>query len=575
MHPESKLNETNCAVYTRVSVDERAETQVYSTLDNQRDSCLSYIESQKANGWKFFKTYEDSGQSGGSLQRPALRQLIEDIKRKHIQVVVVYKIDRLTRNHKDFYSLIEIFNEHGCTFVSTTQHFDTTSPAGRLLLHIMLEFAQFEREMSQERTYDKRFAMAKKGLWCGGPIPLGYDIKNKKLFINDEEAKIVRLCFELYVKLASLSEVARKLNDMGYRTKKYFKKGDQASGSVKFDKKKISLIVSNPTYIGKIRFRSTKEGKEYLFDGGQAPIVQDPKLWEAVQNILVKNREIRKTFKQNKYELMFLGLIHCSECGSIMTNSSKDKNGKLYLYYRCTKEITQGKEACPTRTVSADELENFLIQQFKELGQNERLLKKSIEKANMLANKGLEPLGKEKKLHETQLAKINQELKQIIEFIKSGDLSDQRRKRSLTKELSDLEDAKEKLELEIHRIETNLQQLSQHVIDADTFTRLFREFPKVFETFSFDEKRNLILLLVKEVIYNPKKIIVRFWGDIPEMNFDLKNPPDWTPPPRGNDKPYPPKESTGSGVASPVLARRQVRMRVSNGWETWIRTKIA
>jgi len=564
MHTTTNKDTINCAVYTRVSVDERAETQTYSTLDNQRDSCLAYIESQKSVGWKPFKVYEDAGQSGGSLSRPAMKQLIEDIKRKRIQVVVVYKIDRLTRNHKDFYALLEIFNEHDVKFVSTTQHFDTTSPAGRLLLHVMLEFAQFEREMSQERTYDKRFAMAKRGMWCGGFIPLGYDVKKKKLVINKEEAKIVQFCFELYPKLASMGKVAEKLNEMGYRTKKFHLKGKNAAGSTKFDKKKISNILTNNFYIGKVRFKD-KDGKQYIFDGEQKPIITDSKLWDSVQNILVNNRETHKTFKQNKYEMIFLGLMRCGTCGSIMTNSSKEKRGKLYLYYRCTAAVIKGKPACPVRTVAADELEEFLIDKFKELGKNQKLLTKSIEKSNVLAKQGLEPLRRSKERTESQLAKINQELKQLVDILKTPDL-DKKRARSIVKEISELEGSKEKLEDEIHRIETNMQHLSQHVIDEDVFIRLFREFPTVFETFSFDEKRNLILLLVREVIYTPTKVTVQFWGDIPEMNFDLKNPPDWTPPPPDDgDKPYTPKGSGGSGIEAPVRTRNLVRTGVLNG----------
>ncbi|HPJ97062.1 MAG TPA: recombinase family protein [Syntrophales bacterium] len=563
MHSNANIQPINCAIYTRVSVDERAETQAYSTLDNQRDSCIAYIESQKSLGWKVFKVYEDAGQSGGSLNRTALKQLIEDIKRKRIQTVVVYKIDRLTRNHKDFYSLLEVFNEHDVKFVSTTQHFDTTSPAGRLLLHIMLEFAQFEREMSQERTYDKRFAMAKRGMWCGGFVPLGYDVKKKKLVINKEEAKIVQLCFELYPKLASMGKIADKLNEMGYRTKKFYVRGKDAAGSTKFDKKKISNILTNNFYIGKVRFRD-KNGKQYIFDGEHKPIITDKKLWDSVQNILVSNRETHKTFKQNKYEMLFLGLVTCGHCGSTMTNSSKEKKGKMYLYYRCTAAVIKSKKACPVRTVAADELEEFLIGKFKELGNNQTLLRKSIEKANHLAKQGLDPLRKEKERAGAQLAKVNQQLKNLIEFVKTADM-DKKRSRGIVKEMSDLEGSKEKLEDEVRRIETNMQHLSQHVIDADTFSRLFKEFPKVFETFSFDEKRNLILLLVKEVIYTPSKVRVLFWGDIPEMNFDLKNPPDWTPPPDGGDKPYTPKGPGGSSVESPVRTRYLVRTGVLNG----------
>lgn len=209
---------------------------------------------------------------------------------------------------------------------------------------------------------------------------------------------------------------------MGYRTKKFYAKGKDAAGSTKFDKKKISNILTNHFYIGKVRFKD-KNGKEYIFDGEHKPIITDLKLWSDVQNILVKNRETHKTFKQNKYEMLFLGLLTCGNCGSTMTNSSKEKKGKMYLYYRCTLAVIKGKKACPVRTVAADELEEFLIQKFKELGSNQTLLKKSIEKANVLAKQGLDPLRKDKEQAESQLAKVNQELKQLIEFIKiSADL---------------------------------------------------------------------------------------------------------------------------------------------------------
>lgn len=570
MHSKPNSKVINCAVYTRVSVDERAVKQTYSTLDNQRDSALNYIKSQKSMGWKLFKSYEDSGQSGGTLNRPALKQMIQDIKRGHIQVIVVYKIDRLTRNHKDFYTLLEIFNQTDTTFVSTTQHFDTTSSAGRLLLHIMLEFAQFEREMAQERTYDKRLAMARKGMYCGGHVPLGYDSKKKKLFINPAEAKIVRQCFEFYPQLGSMGAVSKKLNEMGYRTKKFYVKGKKASGSIKFDKKKISNILANPLYIGKIRFTDNKSGKEYIFDGEHKPII-DLKTWEGVQNILVTNRDMRKTFKQNKYEMLFQGLLRCGNCGSMMTNSSKRKNGKVYLYYRCVEAILKGKGACTIRTMPGDELETFLITEFKRLGENERLLRESIKKANVTAKKGLAPLQKEKEALEAQLVKINQDLRRLVDLLKSEDMA-QKKVQSLINEMTDLETTKETLENEIHRINTNMHHLSQYVIDVETFTKLFREFPHVFETFPFEEKRKLIMLLVKEVTYTPTKITIKFWGDLPEMTLDLKNPPDWTPPPHdddgGPDTPKGPKP----GVGASDRGKNQVRLGVSNGWGTRART---
>jgi len=217
-----------------------------------------------------------------------------------------------------------------------------------------------------------------------------------------------------------------------------------------------------------------------------------------------------------------------------MTNSSKRKNGKVYLYYRCVEAILKGKGACTIRTMPGDELEDFLISEFKRLGENEALLKKSIRKANVTAKRGLEPLQKEKSAIEAKLAKINQNLRRLVDLLKSEDM-ERKRVQSLIDEMSDLETTKETLENEIHRINTNMHHLTRHVIDAETFTKLFREFPAVFETFSFEDKRKLIMLLVKEVIYTPTKITVKFWGDLPEMGLDLKNPPDWTPPPDDDD----------------------------------------
>lgn len=374
----------------------------------------------------------------------------------------------------------------------------------------------------------------------------------------------MRLCFELYPKLGSMGAVSRKLNEMGFRTKKYYIRGRKATGSTKFDKKKISGILSNPLYIGKISFKE-RNGKVHIFDAMHKPIITDPKVWEAVQNILVGNRDTRKTFKQNKYEMLFQGLIRCGACGSQMSNSSKRKKGKIYLYYRCIQAIAKGKEACPVRTIPGDEIETFLINEFKSLGKNPLLLRKSIEKANIMAKKGLGPLQKEKDSVAAQLSKINQDLRRIVDILKSEDLA-QKRVQTLLNEISDLEASKEKLEKEINRIDTNMFHMSKYVIDAETFTKLFAEFPQVFETFSFEEKRNLILLLVKEIIYTPTKITVKFWGDLPELNFDIKNPPDWTPPPRDDgDGPYTPKGPHLKGVEVKNKGGDRVRLGVESG----------
>lgn len=196
-----------CAVYTRKSTDKGLE-QDFNTLDAQREACLAFIASQKSEGWVAQKQhYDDGGYSGGSIDRPALQQLLEDVKAGKINVVVVYKIDRLTRSLADFAKLVEIFDQHGVSFVSVTQSFNTTTSMGRLTLNVLLSFAQFEREVIGERIRDKIAASKKKGMWMGGNPMLGYDIKNRQLMINESEAKTIRYIFDRYIELKSVRQL--------------------------------------------------------------------------------------------------------------------------------------------------------------------------------------------------------------------------------------------------------------------------------------------------------------------------------------------------------------------------------
>lgn len=272
-----------CAIYTRKSSDEGLD-QDFNSLDAQAEACAAYIASQRHEGWVVGKTrYDDGGISGGTLDRPALQRLLADIDAGLIQMVVVYKIDRLTRSLADFAKLVERFDAAGCSFVSVTQAFNTASSMGRLTLNVLLSFAQFEREVTAERIRDKIAASKKKGLWMGGVPPLGYDPhpdpKTRGLVVNAEEAETVRTIFALYNDLGCLNAVMRRANDLGLRSKRHRFKSGRVQGGNPFSRGQIYALLRNPIYIGKIRH------KTQLWDGQHASIVDETQ-WDRIQEKL-------------------------------------------------------------------------------------------------------------------------------------------------------------------------------------------------------------------------------------------------------------------------------------------------
>jgi len=272
-----------CAIYTRKSSDEGLD-QDFNSLDAQAEACSAYIASQRHEGWVAGKTrYDDGGISGGTLERPALQRLLANIDAGQVQMVVVYKIDRLTRSLADFAKLVERFDAAGCSFVSVTQAFNTASSMGRLTLNVMLSFAQYEREVTAERIRDKIAASKKKGLWMGGMPPLGYnphpDPKTRGLVINAVEAETVRAIFALYDDLGCLNAVMRRANHVGLQSKRHSFRSGRVQGGMPFSRGQIYALLRNPIYIGKIRHKAR------VWDGKHAPIV-DEALWERVQSKL-------------------------------------------------------------------------------------------------------------------------------------------------------------------------------------------------------------------------------------------------------------------------------------------------
>ena len=317
----------NCAIYTRKSTEHGLDME-FNSLQNQEESCKAYILSQAFNGWNYYKTYSDGGISGGTMERPGLQTLLDDIRKGRIQVVVVYKVDRLSRSIIDFHKMMQEFDKYGCNFVSITQSFDTSNSMGKLTLNMLLSFAQFEREVSAERVRDKIAASKAKGLWMGGTPPLGYDLKDKQLIPNPQEAELVNLIFTKYLELENMQAVAEWLNQNGYYTKSWIPRGGQLRGGKAFQKSSIQRILTNPVYIGKV----AHQAKNKVYAGRHESIVPKP-VWESVQDIVRRRITDLHAFSHYQtHKTALSGKLYDDKGQSFRLTSSK-KQGKKFLYY--------------------------------------------------------------------------------------------------------------------------------------------------------------------------------------------------------------------------------------------------
>ena len=324
-----------CAIYTRVSSDQRLE-QDFNSLDAQREAAEAYIKSQAHEGWRLRRhRYDDGGFSGGSMDRPALSRLLADIRAGHIDVVVVYKVDRLTRSLADFAKLVELFDTQSVSFVSVTQSFNTTSSMGRLTLNVLLSFAQFEREVTGERIRDKIAASKRKGLWMGGVVPMGYRVDNRKLVIDEEEAATVKKIFQRYLALRSITKLQAELRLDGVRTRTRVLASGRILGNVHLTNGPLAYILRNRMYLGEINHR----GKS--FPAEHEPIIEK-EVFDAVQNILNENPNRHDT-GYNRSDALLGGLLF-DDRGNRMSPSHAMKKGVRYNYYVSTPAIQGRKE---------------------------------------------------------------------------------------------------------------------------------------------------------------------------------------------------------------------------------------
>jgi DNA invertase Pin-like site-specific DNA recombinase len=314
-----------CAIYTRKSSEEGLE-QSFNSLDAQREACQAFVASQREEGWRALGThYDDGGFSGGTLNRPALKRLLEDVEAKKVDTIVVYKVDRLTRSLADFAKIVEALDARGVSFVSVTQQFNTTSSMGRLTLNVLLSFAQFEREVTGERIRDKIAASKKKGMWMGGTVSLGYEVQDRKLIVNREEAKLVNRLFRLYLELGCVRKLKAQLDGEGTTTRRRMSGAGNRTGGAAYARGALYKVLQNRIYLGEIHHR-----KQYY--PGEHEAIVPRELWDQVQARLASNNRGHKNGVRSESPAILVGLLQDPE-GNPFTPSHTLKSGRRYRYY--------------------------------------------------------------------------------------------------------------------------------------------------------------------------------------------------------------------------------------------------
>ena len=355
---ESVRRVVRCAIYTRKSTEEGLD-QAFNTLDAQREACEAYIKSQAGEGWRALPSrYDDGGYSGGNIERPGLKRLLADVEAGSVDTIVVYKVDRLTRSLMDFAKIVEKLDARSVSFVSVTQAFNTTTSMGRLTLNVLLSFAQFEREITGERIRDKVAASKAKGMWMGGNLPLGYDLGERVLIVNEVEARQVRSIFERYLQLGSVPALAKELLASGVLSKSWRARNHNERGGLPLRCGAIYYILQNRLYLGEIVHR----GKS--FRGDHTPIVS-AELFEAVQQKLVEKRKVRPDRPARAAECLLLGRVYDADGQAMRLSFSYGRGGKCYRYY--ISAAGEGDGGGLLHRVAAKQLEGWVLQTVERL----------------------------------------------------------------------------------------------------------------------------------------------------------------------------------------------------------------
>jgi len=480
-----------CAIYTRKSTEEGLDQQ-YNSLDSQRDAGESYIRSQANEGWELVPDrYDDGGFSGGNIERPALKRMMEDIQAGKIDCVVVYKVDRLSRSLLDFARVMETFDKFSVSFVSVTQHFNTTHSMGRLTLNILLSFAQFEREIIGERIRDKLAAQCRRGQWTGGYPVLGYDVdrseRTPKLVVNPEEATKVRRIFSLYLELKNLMPVVEELDKRGWTNKLWHSKKGLPKGGRSFDKCSVHALLTNPIYCGKIKHKTD------LYQGQHQAIIDD-EIYERVQAQLRENSFNRGNRLPSKYGGLLKGLIRCPNCNVAMVHNMTKRNAIVYRYYTCVRAIKRGRQACKHPSLPAGEIEAAVVDQVREISRDTKLRDEIIRQAMIATQQGRAELESHHVQLTRQLTRDHGEIRELA--------LDQKPNTSIAHRIADIQDRIAKAELELSKVNRQLHDLDKQQMTTEEIQEAFIDFDRIWDALTSREQSQLLALLVSKVEFD-------------------------------------------------------------------------
>ena len=531
----------SCGLYTRVSSRHQLESN-YSSLEAQKEKLEAYCKSQE--NYAVYRIYEDGGHSADSLNRPALKELLQDVREGKLNCVLAYKIDRITRSVKDFHVLMELFDRYKVKFVSITQSLDTQSPMGRLLRNILLDFAQFEREMTADRTRDKMQQRAAKGLWNGGNVPYGYQNQEKRLVPHPIEAERVQFIFHQYAQTPSVARLRQELSLRGWHPRV----------GTYWGKMPLSYILANPIYCGKVRFNGQRHE-------GEHEALIDEALYYKVQSLQPERTQIR-----TRIERVFLlkGLLKCSMCESFMTphytqKRRKDRSVNRIAYYRCTKTMHHSNNVCSIKHLNASHIEKQVADYLMQLCQNSSLVNLTIEELNRDQKEELKPLQQEAIRLRARLDEVEREIDRYVYALGQGTALLKRVEREVLQREKD----KEALGIQYDSVQRKLRDQAARNYDAEIVLKTLQDFRKVFDALAPQEQAEALRCLVRDIIVYPDKILLNIF-ELADLTPGSQKRKDWLPGQDSNLRPagykcpdfstglglslHPPAEHAGEGV---------------------------
>lgn len=477
------------AIYTRKSVVEGLE-QEFNTLDAQRAAVEGHIRGQAGNGWVALETrYDDGGFSGATTDRPAFKQLMKDIDAGEVDVVAVYRLDRLSRSLLDYSQLQAFLDKKGVAFISVTEQFETSTPMGRMVLNLLANFAQFERETIAQRTRDKMGAARRRGMWTGGRPVLGYDVVDKKLVVNPDEAEQVRDIFALYLDLCSLQALAHELDLRGIRNKNWVTKKGREQGGGHLDKSTLQLLLRNPIYTGR-----TRAGDSVV--EGQHEAIIDQATWGAVQAKLASQAPTTGRQRRSTSTALLAGISRC-HCGSALTPSHTKRGGRSHTYYVCVQANKQGAAACPKSSIAAGKLEEHVLEQVRLAARDPAILQAAAaaDERERAVDRG--KLRRELEGVTRQRGRRERERRRLLKGLGDGDESSGVRRRLL-----ELDTLLGESDARIEEVKADQAALEAEVPDLEVLWASLEDFDAVLRELRQEERKRVIALLLERVVLN-------------------------------------------------------------------------